>query len=389
MDLEQVLNTKEYPARPTPNRITPPNGGRVGGCLSLGPLNGSATQPGSSQRTALDVVTRIGQQSTPSIAEAHDNTHAFDQSIESQSHALPQQHKSLKRQRSPSSASSGVPVLRVHPLSEPVFQSCESRESIDRTRRYARLGPRYALQDERSEGANNMVALKHSEATHAPIRPATGATSAPKQQNALEVQPRRRGETIYQPVSFPRDFQQGAYVQQDRQEDKLPEYPQQSSLAHTHDSASSSIDSTQATVGHRHNTHTLPPINFLPFTNTLPPDNNLPPIKTLSKSRQYYSTPTGYDPWRWKQQYHHGRNHDISHEHSCVNRYGTYEPHIMESRRFMYDPHGVGTLVHEISPMGPPLKPFDPPIIESIALRQQLYVLRKQEADAYPVADTY
>ena len=61
----------------------------------------------------------------------------------------------------------------------------------------------------------------------------------------------------------------------------------------------------------------------------------------------------------------------------------------MESRRFIYEWNGEGTLVHETSPMGPPLKPFDPPIIESIALRQQLYVLRKQEADAYPVADAY
>ena len=384
-----MLNTKEYPARPTLNRFTPPDGGRVGGSPSLGSLNGSAAQPGSSQRTALDIVTRRGQQSTPSIAEAHDNTHEFDQSIESRSHPLPRQHKSLKRQRSPSPASSSIPVLPVHPLSEPTFQSGESRELIDRTKKYARLEPRFALQDERSEGANNMVALKHSEATHVPIRPATGATSAPRQQNTLEVQLHRRGETTYQPASFPGDFQQGAYVQQDRPEDRLPEYPQQSSLAHTHDSANSSRDSTQATFGHWHNTYTLPPINFLPPINLLPPTNTLPPMRTLSESRQYYSTPTGYDPWRWQQQYHHARNHDITHEHSCFNRYGTYEPHIMESRRFIYEWNGEGTLVHETSPMGPPLKPFDPPIIESIALRQQLYVLRKQEADAYPVADTY
>lgn len=39
--------------------------------------------------------------------------------------------------------------------------------------------------------------------------------------------------------------------------------------------------------------------------------------------------------------------------------------------------------------MGPPLKPLDPPTTESIALKQQLYVLRKQEAEEYPVADTY
>ena len=386
MDLEQVLNTKEFLARRTLNRFTPPDGGRVGGSPSLGPLNGPAAQPGSSHRTALDIITRRDQQSTPSItpySEALDNTHELDQSIESRSHPLPQQHKSLKRQRSPPPTSSSISVLPVHPLSEPIVQSDEPRESIGRTKKYARLEPRYALRDERSEGANNMMALKLSEATHVYPKAATGVTSAPSQQNNLEVQLHQRGETIHQPASFPGDFRQGAYVQQDRPEDKLPEYRQQSSLAHTHDSASSSRDSTQATLGHWDNAYTLPPINILP------PINPLPPIRTLSESRQYYSTPTGYDPWRWQQHYHHGRNHDITHEHSCVNKYGTYEPHIMESRRFIYEPNGERTLVHETSPMGPPLKPFDPPIIESIALRQQLYVLRKQEADAYPVADIY
>lgn len=375
MHLEQVLNTKELPARVTLNKFTPPDGGRVGGSPSLGPLYGSAAQPVSSQRTALDVVTRRGQKSTPSIApnsEAHNNTPELDQSIESRSHPLPQQHKSLKRQRSPSPASSRIPVLLVHPLSEPIFQSGESRESIDRTKKYARLEPRYALRDDRSEGAANMVALKLSEATHVPLGAATGVTSAPRQQSILEVQLHQRCETIHKPASYPRDSRQGAYVQQDRPEDKLPEYPQQSSLAHTHDSASPNRDSTQATLGHWDNAYTLPP------------------IRTLFELRQYYSTPIGYDPWRWQRQYHHGRNHDIAHEHSSVNHYGTYEPHIMESRRFVHEPDGGGqTLVHETSPMGPPLKPFDPPITESIALKQQLYVLRKQEAEAYPVADTY
>lgn len=375
MHLEKVLNTKTLPARVTLNEFTPSDGGRVGGSPSLGTLHGSAAQPISSHRTALDVATHSARKSTPSIApcpEAHNNTPEFYQSIEPRSHLPPQQPKSLKRQRSLSPAPPGIAVLPGHPLSEPIFERSESGESIDRTKKYARLEPRYALRDERSEGADNFVALKPSEATHVPLRAATGVTSAPRQQNALDILCDQRGETTHQPASYPNDFRQGAYVQQDRPEDKVPEYPQQSSLAHTHDSDSSSRDSTQATRGHWNH------------------PNTLPPIKTLFERRQNFSTPIGYDRWRWQRQYHHGRNYDNAREHSSVNDYGTYEPHIMENRRFVYEPDGGGrTLVHGTSPMGPPLKPLDPPTTESIALKQQLYVLRKQEAEEYPVADTY
>ncbi len=62
----------------------------------------------------------------------------------------------------------------------------------------------------------------------------------------------------------------------------------------------------------------------------------------------------------------------------------------MENRRYEDDPDGdEPRLVHGTSHMGPPLKPFDDPLAESIAQKQQLIVLRKQEAEEYPVADTY
>ena len=357
------------------NKITPPDGGRVGGSPSLGTLYGSAAQPSSSQRTPLDVASRSAQNSATStspFSETHNNYHGFNQSIESQSHPLPQQPKSLKRQRSLSPAPPGIPVLPRHPLSEPTSQRGVSTESIDRTKRYAKLEPRYAPRDERSERADNPVALKLSEVKIAPIRVATSVTNAPRQQDTLEVLCDQRGETIHQPASSPKDFRQGAYIQQDRLEDKIPEFPQQRPLAHTLDSDSSSKDSTQATRGHWDH------------------PNTLPPIKTLFEWRQNFSTPIRYDRWRWQRQYHHSRNQDITHEHSSVNDYGTYEPHIMESRRFVYGPDGGGrTLVHGPFSMGPPLKPLDSPTTGSIALKQQLYVLRKQEAEEYPVADTY
>ena len=375
MHLAQLLNTKALPARGSLNEFTPPDGGRVGGSPSLGTLYGSAAQPISSQRTTLDVATHSAQNSTPSTApfsEAHNYTLAFNQSIESRSHPLPQQPKSLKRQRSLSPAPPGIPVLPGHTPSEPISQGGGSTESIDRTKKYAKLDSRYAPRDERSETADNLMALKRSEARHVPLRAATGVTSAPRQQNILNALCDQRGEKVQQPASYPRDFRQGAYIQQDRTEDKTPGFSQPSPLAHTHDSASSnSRDSIQATGGHWDH------------------PNTLPPITTLFELRQSSSTPIGYDPWRWQRQYHHGRNHDNTREHSPVKYYGTYEPHIMENRRFVYEPDGEPTQVHGAPHMGPPLKPFDPPTTESIALLQQLYVLRKQEAEEYPVADTY
>ena len=375
MHLDQLLNTKALPARGTLNEFTPPDGGWVGSLPSLGTLYGSAAQTSSSQRTTHDVAARSAQNSAPSTApfsEAHNYTPGSNQSIESRTHPLPQQAKSLKRRRSLSPAPPEIPVLPGHPLGEPISQRCVSTESSIRTNRYARLEPRSAPRDERSETAENLVALKRSEARHVPLRAATGVTSAPRQQNTLNALCDHRGETVQQPASYPRDFLQGAYIQQDRPEDKIPGFSQQSPLTHTHDAASSSRDLTQATDGHRDH------------------PNTLSPIKTLFEVRQSFSTPIGYDPWRWQRQYHHGRNHDNTREHSSVNYYGTYEPHIMENRRCVYEPDsGQPILVHGTSPMGPPLKPFDPPITESLALSQQLYVLRKQEAEEYPVADIY
>ena len=366
MHLEQLLNTKELPARLTLDESTPPVGGQVGGSPSLGTPYGSTAQPISSQRTALDVATHSAQNSTPSIApflEAHNNTHGFNQSIESRSHPLPQQPKSLKRRRSLSLAPPGIPVLPAlpaHPPREPIFQGGVSRESIDRTKRYPELKPRYAPRDERSETADNVVALKRSEARHVPLRAATGVTSAPRQQDTLDVLRDQRSETIHQLASYPGDFRQGAYIQQNHPGDNMPGYPQQSPLAHAHDSTNSIRDSAQATDGHWDHRNTLPP------------------IRTLFEWRQTFSTPIGYDPWRRQRQYHH---HDKS--------YGTYVPHIMENRRYVYEADGgEPTLVHGTSPTGPPLKPFDPPTTERIALNQQLYVLRKQEEE-YPIADTY
>ena len=372
MHLDQVLNPNALPARVSQNEFTPPHSGRIGGSPSLETLYGSVAQPSSSQRTSLDVATRSAQSSrsnTAPFSEAHNHTPRFNQSIESRSHPLPQQPKSLKRQRSLSPAPPGIPVLPGHRPSEPISQGGVSTESIDRTKRYAKLDSRYAPRDERSETDDNLMALKRSEARHVPLRAATGVTSAPRQQNTLNALCDQRGETVQQPASYPRDFRQGAYIQQDRTEDKIPGFSQQSPLAHTHDSASSSSrDTIQATGGHWDH------------------PNTLPPIRTRFELRQNSSTPIRYDRWRWQRQYHHGRNHDNTRE---QNYYGTYEPHIMENRRFVYEPDGERTLVHETSPTGPPLKPFDPPTTESIALSQQLYVLRKQEAEEYPVADTY
>ena len=62
----------------------------------------------------------------------------------------------------------------------------------------------------------------------------------------------------------------------------------------------------------------------------------------------------------------------------------------MENRHLEDDPDGGEKIpVHGTSHMGPPLKPLDPPATEIIAQKQQLYMLRKQEAEEYPVADTY
>ena len=62
----------------------------------------------------------------------------------------------------------------------------------------------------------------------------------------------------------------------------------------------------------------------------------------------------------------------------------------MENRNLEVDPDGGEPIpMHWTSHMGPPLKPLDPPPTEIIAQKQQLYVLRKQEAEEYPVADIY
>ena len=202
-------------------------------------------------------------------------------------------------------------------------------------------------------------------------RAATGVTTAPRQQNTVNVLCDHRGEPTHQPASYTRIFRQGAYVQQDYPEGKMPGYRRLAPLAHTHDSASSG-DSTQTTYEHSHHPYTLPP------------------IKTQFERRQNSSTPTGYDRWRWQRQYHRGRIHDNTREHNCDKNCDTYESHIMENRRLEDDPEGDRRrLVHGTSHMGPPLKPLDPPPTESIAQKQQLYVLRRQEAEEYPVVDTY
>ena len=174
-----------------------------------------------------------------------------------------------------------------------------------------------------------------------------------------------------QPASYTRVFQQGAYMQQDHPEGKMSAYRQLAPLAHTHESANSG-DPTQTIYEHWHH------------------GNTLPPITTQFERGQNSSTPTGYDRWRWQRQYHRGRIHDNTREHKCDKNCDTYESHIMENRHFEDDPDGDGRrLVHGTSHMGPPLKPLDPPPTESIAQKQQLNVLRKQEAEEYPVADTY
>lgn len=201
--------------------------------------------------------------------------------------------------------------------------------------------------------------------------PATGATSAPRQQNTLNVLCDQRGGPTHQPASNTQDFRQGAYIQQDHPGDRMPGYRQLAPLAHTHNSASSG-DPTQTTYEHWHH------------------GNTLPPIKTQLERRQNSSTPTGHDRWRGQRQYHRSKILNDTREHFCDKDCDTYESHIMENRHLEDDPDGGEKIpVHGTSHMGPPLKPLDPPATEIIAQKQQLYMLRKQEAEEYPVADTY
>ena len=375
MHSEQVLDTRALPALRTLIEFTPPDGGRVGGSPSLETLYRPAAQPVSLERTSLDIATRRAQNSTPSTAlfsEADNNTYEVDQLDESRPHPLLQRPKSLKRRRSPSPAPPRAPVPVGHPLSAPISQHDVSIESIDRTKRYATSEPRYAPQNERSERANTLVSLKPSKATHVLPRAATGVTTAPRQQNTLSVPHDQRAEPTYQPASSTRVFRQEAYIQQHHPEGKVPAYHQRAPLAHTHDSASSSSNSTQKTREHWHH------------------QNTLPPMKTHFERRLNSSAHAGHDRWRWQRQYHWGKSHNDTRESNCDKNGDTYEPHIMENRCFEDDPDGGGQrLVHGTNHLGPPLKPLDDPLTESIAQKQQLSVLRNQEAEDYPVADTY
>ncbi len=375
MHPEQVLDTRTLPALMTPVEFTSPDGGRVGGSHSLETLYRSAAQPISPERPTPDIAIRSAQNFTPSTApssEAYNNTLKMNQSNESRPHPLSQQPKSLKRQRSPSPAPPRVPVPPGHPLSEPISQRDVSIKFIDRIKRNTASEPRYAPQDGRSEITDTLVALKPSKATHVPPRAATSMTTAPRQQNTLNVPCDEKDEPTHQPATYTRDFRQGAYTQQYHPKGKMPGYRQRAPLTHIHDSASSSSDFTQKTREHSHHRNTLPP------------------MKTQFERRPNSSAPAGHDRWRWQRQYQRGKNRDDTRKNNCDEDWDTYEPHIMENRCFEDDPDGDGQrLVHGIYHIGPPLKPLDPPPTESIAQKQQLSVLRKQEAEEYPVADTY
>ena len=199
---------------------------------------------------------------------------------------------------------------------------------------------------------------------------ATGATTAPRQQNTLNVLRDQRGEPTHQPASNTREFRQGAYIRQDHAEGMMPGSRLPAPLAHTYNSAGS-VNPTQPAYEHWHHGSTLPP------------------IKTQLELRENSSTPTGHDRWRRQRQYHRSRLDENTGEHSCDKNCDTYESHFMENRHLEDDPDGGERIpVHGTSHIGPPLKPLDPPATELIAQHQQLYLLRQQEAEEYPVAYT-
>ena len=193
---------------------------------------------------------------------------------------------------------------------------------------------------------------------------ATGVIIAPMQQNTLNVLHDQRGEPSHRPASNTRDFRQGAYMQQDHEEGRLPGFLQLPPLAHIYDSAGRG-DLTQTTYEHWHQ------------------GNTLPPIMTQFEQRQNSPIPLGHDRWRGQRQYLTGQYH-------TGRILDTYESHIMENRHTVPDPDGGRPIpVHGTSHMGPRLKPLDPPATELVAQKQQLYALRQQEAEEYPVAYTF